>query len=137
MLDENQLQTLLRLKRHEQPPPGYHERFLEEFRRRQRAELLRRPLWQIALDRVQNFFGEHRPQPYAYATAAACALAVLGAVGVQSFEQEKSGSAVAVAPATEPGTAPARASRRTASAETQPRYVIDSRPVSYEPPFSF
>ncbi len=137
MLDENQLQTLLRLKRHEQPPPGYHERFLEEFRRRQRAELLRRPLWQIALDRVQNFFGEHRPQPYAYATAAACALAVLAAVSVQSFEQENAGSAVAVAPATEPATAPVRVSHRTASAETQPRYVIDSRPVSYEPPFSF
>ena len=36
---------LLRLKRYEQPPPGYFDDFLREFQRRQRAEALRRPAW--------------------------------------------------------------------------------------------
>jgi hypothetical protein len=38
----DQVGRLLRLKRYEQPPPGYFENFLQEFRRRQRDELLRR-----------------------------------------------------------------------------------------------
>jgi len=55
-LDENQLQALLRLKRYEQPPAGYFENLLDRIHRRQREELLRRPAWQIALERVRAFF---------------------------------------------------------------------------------
>jgi hypothetical protein len=33
--DENEIGKLLRLKRFEQPPPGYFENFLHEFHRRQ------------------------------------------------------------------------------------------------------
>jgi len=51
-MDEQTLCTLLRLKRLEQPPPGYYEAFLKEFQQRQRAELLRRPLWSILLERL-------------------------------------------------------------------------------------
>jgi hypothetical protein len=43
---------LLRLKRYEQPPPGYFENFLHEFRRRQRDELVRQPLWRICFERA-------------------------------------------------------------------------------------
>src|SRR5690349_9278414 len=53
--DNNEIGRLLRLKKYEQPPPGYFENFLHEFHRRQRDELLRQPLWKIALGRAQDF----------------------------------------------------------------------------------
>src|SRR5207244_12990918 len=58
MMDEfedNEIGRLLRLKKYEQPPPGYFENFLHELHRRQRDELLRQPLWRIALGRAQDF----------------------------------------------------------------------------------
>src|ERR1700704_2744388 len=53
--DDNEIAKLLRLKRYEQPPPGYFDNFLHEFHRRQRDELLRQPLWQICLERAHDF----------------------------------------------------------------------------------
>jgi len=37
---DDEIGTLLRLKRYEQPPPGYFENFLREFRRRRCGESL-------------------------------------------------------------------------------------------------
>ena len=53
--DDREIARLLRLKRYEQPPPGYFENFLHEFHRRQRDELLRQPLWRICLERAHTF----------------------------------------------------------------------------------
>ena len=53
--DDNEIAKLLRLKKYEQPPPGYFDNFLHEFHRRQRDELLRQPLWQICLERAHDF----------------------------------------------------------------------------------
>src|SRR5437660_2645940 len=53
--NDNEIARLLRLKRYEQPPPGYFENFLHEFHRRQRDELLRQPLWRICLERAHAF----------------------------------------------------------------------------------
>src|SRR3954465_4551141 len=53
--DDHDIATLLRLKKFEQPPPGYFDNFLHEFHRRQRDELLRQPLWRICLERAHNF----------------------------------------------------------------------------------
>ena len=52
---DDKIAGLLRLKRDEQPPPGYFENFLSEFRRRQRDELLRQSVLTICLERAQNF----------------------------------------------------------------------------------
>src|SRR5204863_9276531 len=52
---EEEIGRLLRLKKYEQPPPGYFDNFLHEFHRRQRDELLREPLWRIGLQRAQDF----------------------------------------------------------------------------------
>src|SRR6201981_797901 len=53
--NDNEISRLLRLKRYEQPPPGYFDNFLHEFHRRQRNELLRQPLWRICFDRARDF----------------------------------------------------------------------------------
>ncbi len=72
------LQRLLRLKRYETPPPEYFEDFLVDFHRRQRAELLKRPLWRLMLDRIEGAIPTFSPTRYAY--AGACATAVAAAV---------------------------------------------------------
>src|SRR5438552_16885795 len=53
--NDNEITKLLRLKRYEQPSPGYFENFLHEFHRRQRDELLRQALWRICVDRARDF----------------------------------------------------------------------------------
>src|SRR5258708_39842639 len=80
-MSEEQLSALLRLKRYEQPPAGYFDRLLQDVHRRQRAELLRRPLWKIAAERLQTFFSEHSMGHLSYAGALASAL-VVGVVGI-------------------------------------------------------
>ncbi|MFN0127625.1 MAG: hypothetical protein ACKV19_13170 [Verrucomicrobiales bacterium] len=55
-----ELASLLRLKRYEQPPPGYFDDFAHAFHKRQRAELLRVSAWQLWVDRVGTHFMEWR-----------------------------------------------------------------------------
>jgi len=52
-LSDDHIALLLRLKRYEQPPPGYFENFLHEFRRRQRDQLVRQPLWRVCFERAK------------------------------------------------------------------------------------
>jgi hypothetical protein len=69
MLDEQRLQKLLRIKRFEQPPPGYFDRALIEFHQRQREELLRRSAALIWWERFVPGFGDFRISSYAYGAA--------------------------------------------------------------------
>src|SRR5438128_12440631 len=78
--DDNEIAKLLRLKRYEQPPPGYFDNFLHEFHRRQRDELLRQPLWRICLERAHDFMFKLNVPSLASYPAAATALLVFAAV---------------------------------------------------------
>ena len=62
MEKNEQLQRLLRLKRHELPSEDFMPRFLEKFQRRQRTELVQRSAVSILWERFQAFVdGWRRP----------------------------------------------------------------------------
>ena len=92
--NENDIGKLLRLKRHEQPPPGYFDNFLEEFHRRQRVEMLRQSPWQVGWQRVQDFVSEMRVPSLMSYPAAATALLVCAAVLSFKVSQAPSGDEV-------------------------------------------
>jgi hypothetical protein len=159
-MTDDQLSALLRVKRHEQPPPGYYDELLRNVHRRQREDMLRQPLWRIALERMQTFFGEHSMGPLSYASAMA-AIVVAGVLGVSMLESGgpslvAAGDATPTPSATHEPTPPEAPTRnlRLAQApirpllkeipvslsqtQSAPRYVIDTRPpASPQQTFSF
>ena len=157
---DDEISKLLRLKRYEQPPPEYFENFLREFHRRQRAELLRQPLWRIAWERVAAFFSEQTTSRFAYGAATALVLLTATITSFNIVNTPRKDATFA-----QVGQTSGAASRRevkkqvgfglsgelnlpeveqlpqlkaqTATAFLRPRYVMDARPVSYEPASSF
>jgi len=130
------IQKLIRLKRYEQPPEDYFDDFLLEFQRRQRAEMLQRPLWQIAWERANLWLDGFRVPALAYASILVAALGVTGVI-MNSQTQ----SPVTVASASAPNIAPAApiapVANVSSSAKLPPSYILEKRPVSYDAPFSF
>jgi hypothetical protein len=158
MLDEKQLQKLIRIKRFEQPPPGYFDRALIEFHRRQREELLRRSATSIWWERFTSSLWNFRVPSYAY--GAVFGLFVVGAsiIGSGLWIPYKDTNRIAViSESTAQGTSARLAlngnldwSKFDHSASSPkvvpvvgpsqtalPRYVLDGRPVSYKASFSF
>ena len=164
--DENDIATLLRLKRHEQPPPGYFDNFLHEFHRRQRAELLKQPLWRIALQRAHDFMFQFDVRSLTSYPVAAAAVLVCAAVLTLNVSQSPKQANVAAVSVENQTPALARATGdsawnlatpvsvsthefdsavfRTATQAAPsrrpgapPRYVLDSTPVSYEASLRF
>jgi hypothetical protein len=160
--DEINISALLRLKRYEQPPPGYFDQLLRDVHRRQRAELLKRPLWRIAIERMQTYFSEHSMGGLSYAgSMAAVLLAGVLAIriltpGVPTVDRSAPALASNASPQSAPPTNrlitlqeqpvilspvdfPNRQPVKTRAerAAMAPRYIIDARPVSYERPPSF
>src|ERR1700733_3220727 len=81
MLDEQQVQQLLRLKRFEQPPPGYFDQALDELHYRMRAGSINRS---TRFSRLQEFFSNlnsFRVPQAAYAGAFAIFLVVATLMG--------------------------------------------------------
>ena len=161
-LNEEQIGKLLRLKKYEQPPPGYFDNFLHEFHRRQRDELLREPVWRIALQRAQDFMFRLNVPGLASYPALATALVVCAAVISLKVYQTPEATIVAAqnrAPVIATTTGPdsnwslsnpvptrdlgpslvrtVKDSSKTHRVAAPPRYVLDSTPVSYEPAFRF
>jgi hypothetical protein len=161
--NDNEIGKLLRLKRYEQPPPGYFENFLHEFHRRQRDELLRQPLWRICWDRAQDFiFRLNFPSVTSYPAAAAAVLICAAVISLKVYQQPQLANvALDNRPAISAlSTNADRESEWTLSSPatrvlstqslrkfnhgaqthrvaTPPRYVLDSVPVSYESTFRF
>jgi hypothetical protein len=159
--NDNEIGKLLRLKRYEQPAPGYFEDFLHEFHRRQRDELLRQPLWRICFDRARDFVVSFNLSTLtSYPAAVTAVLVCAGFISLRIYQTPQP-AAVAVkdrpvlavpASTDDEWTLASPVSTRvfntrslrniTESAQTHrkgtpPRYVLDSVPVSYETTFKF
>ena len=148
MLSETQLQALLRLKRHEQPPAGYYEGLLDRVHRRQREELLRRPAWQIAMDRIRAFFAPLNMDWRQAGAMAAILVAGIFAIRVAiperpaDFGQVADRGLVPSVPPTVTNIPFAPVSGGTVVSHPAPpmqrypgapvRFIIDAQPVSYE-----
>ncbi len=89
--DENEIGKLLRLKKFEQPPPGYFENFLHEFHRRQRDELLRQPIWSVLWQRLSDsLFRFNIPSLTSYPAAVAAVLVCAAVVSLKVYQAPQS-----------------------------------------------
>ncbi|MEI6715958.1 MAG: hypothetical protein WCO60_19580 [Verrucomicrobiota bacterium] len=70
-MTEEKLKQLLQQRASPKAPEGYYESLLSNLHRRQREDLLRRSLWQLAVDRISTFWGEHSFSGPKYAFAVA------------------------------------------------------------------
>lgn len=162
-LSEEQIGKLLRLKKYEQPPPGYFDNFLHEFHRRQRDELLREPVWRIALQRAQDFmFRLNVPGLASYPAMATALIIFVAVISLKVYQTPETVNVAAqnrapvVATTTSQTESPwslsnpvttrdlgpslvrtVKDSSKTHRVAAPPRYVLDSTPVSYEPAFRF
>ena len=162
-LSEEQIGKLLRLKKFEQPPPGYFEDFLHEFHRRQRDELLKEPVWRIALQRTQDFLFRLNIPGVASYPALATALVIFAAIiSLKVYQTPETVNVAAQTrmpavattttvadsnwslsnPVTTRDLGPSlvrtvKESSKTHRVAAPPRYVLDSTPVSYEAAFRF
>lgn len=78
MNEFDEIQNLIRLKRHETPPHGFVEDFVSAFRERQRAEMLQRSARSLLWERITTYFADMLNPKLAWTVATFAALALLG-----------------------------------------------------------
>lgn len=88
-MTEEQIRQLLRQRANRQAPDGYYQSLLHNIHRKQRSELLKQPLWKIALERITTFWGEHSLSPATY-TAALASLTLGGVLAILSLKPSSS-----------------------------------------------
>ncbi len=76
MNDSDEIQRLLRLKRYESPGEEYFQKFLEEFKDRQRAELLHRSARGLLFERFSMWFSEYNGSRWLIPAGAAALVSV-------------------------------------------------------------
>lgn len=136
------IHKLLRLKRFEHPSSDYFERFLDEFHERQRADLLRQSVFTLMRERLAGLFSDFYVPRLAYAGVAVAAVVLSAAILVTQQSESPAPSSLAlntpnpiinVMPPVQTVVHLPGSSR----SDFPPHYVLESRPVSYESPYSF
>lgn len=151
MENEESISKLLRLKRYEHPPQGYHKAFLRDFHRRQRSELLKPKAWQSFWDGLSNIWPNFQVPKLAYATMAVAAIAAAGFL-INAPSQPENLLVAAPAPHTSLGELNVlpdfslEPQRPVTIGSTLPvssagdlsqHYVLQPRPASNDQPLSF
>jgi len=77
MTPEEKVQALLRLKRHEKPPEGYFDDFLEQFHQRQREEILKQGSLALLWERMGTWAENLRRPAVGWSVAGAYAAVIL------------------------------------------------------------
>ncbi|MFM7376429.1 MAG: hypothetical protein ACKOAL_02880 [Chthoniobacterales bacterium] len=131
---------LLRLKRYEMPSPDYFERFIDEFHRRQRAELISRPTLSILFERVVNAFPDFHVPRLAYAAVGVAAVMLSAVILSQQQDTGVPAASFALNSPTMTQLPAVQGDMRlpvSARPDLPPHYVLETRPVSYASPYSF
>jgi hypothetical protein len=159
MLDEQQVQQLLRLKRFEQPPPGYFEQTLDELHDRTRAGSVHRSARNPStrFSRLREFFSNlnsFRVPQAAYAGAFSIFLVVATLMGTGVWSPRPKfdvyNSTASVSQNDNAGIVGGRIQLSALRSGEQdifptikpsdnvtPRYILGGQPVSYKTPSSF
>jgi hypothetical protein len=119
-MDNEHISKLLRLKRYEQPPAEYFENFLAEFQLRQRAEVIHRPFFRIAWDRLCHLLAPPNIPRLAMAGSFAVAVIATGSVLNWSDTETEAPLAKKISPVSQP-----------CKASPSVHYVLPAEVVSY------
>lgn len=136
-MDNEHISKLLRLKRYEQPPEDYFENFLAEFQLRQRAEVIHRPFYRIAWDRLCYLLTP--PNIPRLAMAGSFAVAVIASVSVLTWsdsETEEFAPSAVMSLAQKETTSTKQASQASRSSR-EVQYVLPAEVVTYASRRSF
>ena len=131
-MQNNEISKLLRLKRYEHPPAEYFENFLAEFQLRQRAEVIHRPFFRIAWDRLCRFLT--LPSVPRLAMAGSFAVAVIATSSVLTWSDSET---TALTPSRSTLTLQAPAPNPSFKSPPNVQYVLPAEVVTYASRRSF